>query len=161
MQGMRPGTALAVVVYALQVGITVQQGPWRPPKDVPTWTPPQERHAPDLKMVGLRGTRGEDNGVQLGAMVQEEWAEGTVRTTDGGRGLLVRGNSRSFLVRADSSMHAGPVLWTDLSFEKLKLLGQQLAFTIDMSQVGCGCDAAVYLVAMPEVSDSIISSGCE
>ena len=35
-----------------------------------------------------------------------------------------------------------------LSFQKLQLLGSILTFTVDLSQVGCDCNAAVYLVQM-------------
>jgi hypothetical protein len=158
---MRPTAALCALLHALRARIAAPQGPWRPPEDVPRWTAPQDRHAPNLHMVGLHGTRAGDREALLGAMVMEEWAEGSVATADGGRGLLVSGNSRSLLVSSDPAAQRGQVLWTDLSFEKLRLLDRQLSFTVDLSRVGCGCDAAVYLVHMAEVSDSIISSGCE
>ena len=49
--------------------------------------------------------------------------------------------------------------WSEISFRKLKLLGQQMSFTIDYSKVECGCNGAVYLVNMPEVSEEITTSG--
>jgi len=45
--------------------------------------------------------------------------------------------------------------WSDVQYKKLDLLGKTLSFSVDLSTVPCGCNAAVYLVAMtaPE-SDS-------
>jgi hypothetical protein len=38
----------------------------------------------------------------------------------------------------------------DVAYRKFSLLDRALSFTIDLSAVGCGCNAAVYLVQMTE-----------
>lgn len=50
----------------------------------------------------------------------------------------------------------GPAPWGDgsVSYEQLHLLGRRLRWTMDVSGVGCGCLAAVYLVAMAEPTRS-------
>ena len=50
--------------------------------------------------------------------------------------------------------------WDAVEYEKLFLLDRSLSFTIDLSSVGCGCNAAVYLVAMDKPS-SIGSNYCD
>ncbi|KAL3931307.1 MAG: hypothetical protein SGPRY_001178 [Prymnesium sp.] len=40
------------------------------------------------------------------------------------------------------------VAWESVQYEKLFLLGRSVSFTVDLSSIGCGCNAAVYLVQM-------------
>ena len=48
--------------------------------------------------------------------------------------------------------------WQEVSYRKLRLLDKKLEFTIDLSNVGCGCNAAAYLVEMGDTSSSVMSS---
>ena len=69
--------------------------------------------------------------------------------------LLLRGNNKLYLVEDWLNLMG----WDKVSYQKLFLLGSILSFTVDLSGVGCDCNAAVYLVQMDEVSPSIVSSG--
>ena len=51
--------------------------------------------------------------------------------------LVLRGNQRGYLTRRGIAQ-----------YEHLRLLGKTLRWTVDVSQVGCGCNAALYLVGM-------------
>ena len=53
----------------------------------------------------------------------------------------------------------GAAEWSQIAYRKLDLLGKTLSFDIDLSKVGCGCDAAVYLVGMeaPGATSSQVS----
>ena len=131
---------------------------------IATWTPPEERHVPNLQAVKLLGrdyttTGSNPNAVHdLGDAVVEEWSTVPLQSVDDGLGLTVRGLSRAYLARP-SILAAGALRsWREVSFRKLRLLDESLSFTADLSQVGCGCNAAVYLVKMPEVSDSLVNS---
>ena len=68
------------------------------------------------------------------------------------------GRSQLYLAR-EVAIGNGPRTWTDVSFALLQLMDSELSFTVDLSQVGCGCGASVSLVHMNEVPDSIIGSG--
>lgn len=50
--------------------------------------------------------------------------------------------------RGDRGTRDGP---REVVYRALQLLGGSLSFTVDVSQVGCSCIAALYLVAMPAV----------
>merc|ERR1712039_943861 len=39
--------------------------------------------------------------------------------------------------------------WAGENFEQLKLLGQVVSFSVDLSKVGCACNLAFYLVSAP------------
>ena len=52
-------------------------------------------------------------------------------------------NVRGYLV-TDYRKHE----WSQINYEKLDLLGKTLSYTVDVSKVDCGCNAALYLVAM-------------
>ena len=99
------------------------------------WTPPEERHAPDLRLIPFFG---EDQS-SLGDIVAEEWGSNPPMVGDGGNTLTVIGGNRMFLATPDEShvTHVGPRTWRDISFRKLALLDQQLSFTVDVSKVRC------------------------
>lgn len=60
------------------------------------------------------------------------------------KGFAVQGNNRLFAVRDYVWAHK----WSDVNYRKLDLLGKALSFTVDLSEVPCGCNAAIYLVQM-------------
>ena len=77
-------------------------------------------------------------------MLLEEWAtpwDRHVASSDG-TSVKLRGNQRAYLTTGFARS------WQQVRYEKLRLLSKTLRFTLDVSQVGCGCNAAVYLVAM-------------
>ena len=64
-------------------------------------------------------------------------------------------NVRGYMV-ADYRSHE----WSQISYEKLDLLGKTLSYTVDVSEVDCGCNAALYLVAMDKPT-SFSSGYCD
>ena len=46
----------------------------------------------------------------------------------------------------------GDDIQTD-SIEKIPLLGKTLSYDVDLTNVGCGCNAAFYLVQMPCIGE--------
>ena len=78
---------------------------------------------------------------------------------DCGRGskgeIDVRFNSRSYVLTEYSGRCQGVnhgQSYTCVNYQKgaMYLAGRTLSFTLDLSEAGCGCNAAVYLVAMPQ-----------
>ena len=84
-----------------------------------------------------------------GTLVGESWSSKRVRAFDRGRGAAIIGGSRAFYSKAVLGTHNS---WDAVQYEKLFLLGRSLSFTVDLSEVGCGCNAAVYLVQMTKPS---------
>ena len=96
--------------------------------------------------------------------VFERWAHRTAepQSRDGGRELLLRGNQRAYLIGSRGEPpHRRDATWETLRYDKLSLLGKTLRMTIDVSNVGCGCNAALYLVAMPDTPDHDGPSYCD
>ena len=58
--------------------------------------------------------------------------------------LHVKGNNKLYLVQDWLNL----LDWNVVNYQKLHLLGSILTFTVDLSQVNCDCNAAVYLVQM-------------
>jgi hypothetical protein len=119
------------------------------------------KHAPTLRKVPLTGWEHGISGSSLGFLVAEEWSERPIALSDEGRAVTLSGGSRAFL-GSDADDAFAPATthsWMDISFRQLSLLDQQLSFTVDFSKVGCGCNGAVYLVAMPSTGSSHLSSG--
>ena len=83
-----------------------------------------------------------------GYFVGESWSDPKTRVIDRGKGIAVTGSSRMFYGRNKHSGSTGPKQWMDVEYEHLHLIGKSLSFTIDLSGVRCGCNAAVYLVQM-------------
>jgi hypothetical protein len=71
---------------------------------------------------------------------------GSVEVVDGTT-LRLTGNQRLYLVE-DAR---GGLTWDQLTYVRMPLSGGgEFAFTADISDVRCNCNAAIYLVAMPE-----------
>ena len=77
-----------------------------------------------------------------GGFVAEKW--GTNRVDTNGQGeITVQGNNRLYAT-TDIDMRD----WHEVKYRRFPLVNRELEFTIDLSKVGCGCNAAIYLVAM-------------
>ena len=70
------------------------------------------------------------------AFLAESWSGGVERAS---RGVRLLGNSRAVLVRSGTSK------------AHLNLLGKTLRFTVDVSRVPCGVNAAFYFVSSREL----------
>ena len=114
-------------------------------------------HAPTLRRVPLVGRVADDDDATLGVLVAEEWSAKPTIGSDG-RAFSLRGSSRLFLASDDSFTPATVRSWREVSYQKLMLRDRRLSFSVDFSRVGCGCNAAIYLVAMTE-SASVMESG--
>ena len=73
-------------------------------------------------------------------------------------GLKVQGNNRLYAIQ---SFPETPGDWGSFEYLRLPLLNRQLQFDVDLSKVGCGCNAAVYLVAMPERPNEYNPAYCD
>ena len=120
--------------------------------------PPKPPPAPTLRRVPLSGTDGDDNDASLGVLVAEDWSAHPIALTDAGRTFTLAGSSRAFLARDEEFAPSTMRSWQEVSYRKLRLLDKKLEFTIDLSNVGCGCNAAAYLVEMGDTSSSVMSS---
>ena len=80
--------------------------------------------------------------------------EGTI--SGSGTSLTVQGNVRTYWVK-DVNQHS----WSSIDYNTLNLAGKSLSFTADYSRVGCGCNAALYLVAMPSKGHGNNSGYCD
>ena len=70
--------------------------------------------------------------------------------------LILKGNVRAYWT-TDDTQHT----WSSIEYKKLNLLGKSLRFTVDVAQVGCACNAALYLVAMGSTGSSDGSGYCD
>jgi len=86
----------------------------------------------------------------------EEDYNGAEGTITGGSSITVKGNVRTYWTE-DSTQHD----WGSIAFKKLNLLGKSLRFTADLSRVGCGCNAALYFVAMGATGSGDSSGYCD
>ncbi|KAL1520625.1 hypothetical protein AB1Y20_022199 [Prymnesium parvum] len=84
-------------------------------------------------------------GARGGGMVFERYGRTAAQAEESS--LTLRGNRRGYLALAPAE------LWGDIAYDRLRLLGKTLRVTIDVSRVGCGCNAALYLVSMPAADD--------
>jgi len=69
------------------------------------------------------------------------YAGGVSGTANGS--LVLSGNDRAYLVEDIRA-----ATWSTVQYRKLALLNRSLEVTVDVSNVGCGCNAAFYLVGM-------------
>eukprot|EP00966_Prymnesium_polylepis_P325420 7381407-Prymnesium_polylepis.3 len=69
----------------------------------------------------------------------------STKLTQGYSQVNITGNNRAYLVND----WVWATRWRDVSYKHLMLMERSLEFTIDFSKVGCGCNAAIYLVGMP------------
>ena len=104
--------------------------------------------------VALRAWQTSLSGDVRGGWIAEPWGSQQLRGTDEvdpgdgmtPMGITVTGNNRLFTVRDWVWSHQ----WRDVAYRRFELLGRSLSFDVDFSSVGCGCNAAVYLVQMPD-----------
>ena len=130
-----------------------------PPPTAGAWTP--------------FGTRGSGMLLEEWSMPGEDgtWQHRTDNTShssfDPSRVTLI-GNSRAYLAHeppgmdedgasSDTTVHE----WGDVRYDRLRLLGRTLRWRMDISTVGCGCNAAVYLVSMPQPTNGSDSRYCD
>ena len=94
-----------------------------------------------------------------GGFVAEQWGSNRVDLLEVFdehgiiEGLAVRGNNRLFAISDYVWAHK----WRDVTYKRFAtLVDRALSFTVDLSGVPCGCNAAVYLVPMsdPNLDDS-------
>merc|ERR1712035_9432 len=74
-------------------------------------------------------------------IVAPDWSAGNIDIHD--NGFTLRGNSRLYFA---SSCEDG---WNNGMYAQMNLNGKRFAYTLDMSNVGCHCNAAAYFVDMP------------
>ncbi|KAL1522908.1 hypothetical protein AB1Y20_017873 [Prymnesium parvum] len=108
--------------------------PSPPSPPAPPLSPPPEAGA--FRAFGLRP---KDRG---GGVVFERFGADDV--TGARQAITLRGNQRGYLALKPATLR-----WADIEYDRLHLLGQTLHVTVDVSGVGCGCNAALYLVSMP------------
>ena len=108
--------------------------------------------AADFGLVQLR--QGQQRNV-LHA-VSQEWQRRFVTLSDSGSQLALTGGGRLYLAE-DGSAGAGE----PDGYYQMQLLGKALSYTVDLSEVGCSCNAALYLVSMPgQNTTSVDPRGC-
>ena len=90
-----------------------------------------------LSMCG-HDTQGRCAARLPGFFVGEAWSSQKSRSIDNGRGLAMIGTSRVYFAKPGVNKQ-----WYDVKYEKLFLMGRSLSFDLDLSAVGCGCNAAV------------------
>lgn len=88
----------------------------------------------------------------------ENW--GSTDRVAGPKGFTLQGNGRSYAA-ARVSGGPGDVDWGDFAYRRFELLDRQFQFEVDLSRVGCGCNAALYLVAMPEHPEAHDAAYCD
>jgi hypothetical protein len=80
------------------------------------------------------------------SFIFEESGTQHVTVDASGSMLTITGDNRLYLVERPARDGLG---WLMQRYERLSLLGKQLTFSMDVSGVGCSCNAAVYLVREP------------
>lgn len=82
-------------------------------------------------------------GSEFSGLMAENYG-GSSESMMAGAGVRVQGNNKLYLVQDWLNLMS----WEQVTYQKLFLLGSTLTFTVDLSGVGCDCNAAVYLVQM-------------
>ena len=102
--------------------------------------------------IPLDEGRGAENNMMSTGFVAEPYGTQSIEATEGSwtsaASFSVTGNNRAYLV--EDTWTALNFDWPQVSYKMLELAGKTLSFTLDVSGVGCGCDASVYLVAMQQ-----------
>jgi hypothetical protein len=106
---------------------------------LPSWKLPI-KHCDDAAQSQCR--------LRSGRFVGESWSEKKSRSVDNGKGIAVIGSSRLFYAQGGEE-GLTPKQWRDVEYEKLFLVDKSLSFTIDLSDVPCGCNAAVCMPPTP------------
>ena len=82
-----------------------------------------------------------DGQPQTKYVLSSDWDKGNVRVN--GSSITLIGGGRVYLGDSSSGMI------TPNSFYEMPLLGKRFAFDVDMSDVGCNCNGALYFITMP------------
>jgi hypothetical protein len=94
--------------------------------------------SPCIGTISMVGEDGSDTAVHV---MQSGGSSGTARL--GERSITLRhGGFRVYLTRTCADTFA------PASFERFSLLGKSLSFSVDLRNVSCGCNAAMYLTPM-------------
>ena len=108
-------------------------------------------HAADFGLIVVRGTGLPTNPGALHA-VGEEWQRQFVTLSPDGSTLSLNGGG-ALQLAATSTAGAGE----PYGYFQWSLLGNELSYTVDLSNVGCSCNAALYFVSMPGYNRSSTS----
>ena len=73
------------------------------------------------------------DGSTEGGFAAEKWGTNEILTT--ASSITVTGNNRLYGVAGNPAQD-----WDTVSYRRLPLLNRELAFTVDLSAVGCGCN---------------------
>ena len=90
--------------------------------------------------------------------VGERWGSTDTCKAFGLDGFKVQGNNRAYAIQAFPDQTGD---WGTFEYLRMPLLNRALQFEVDLSKVGCGCNAAVYLVKMPERPNEYTSAYCD
>ena len=88
--------------------------------------------------------------------------QGNLSLADGGSGwgfhpLMMQGDVRAYGVASYPPNRK----WKDITYERLHLLGKKLRWNVNVSNAGCGCNAALYLVDMPDGGSEAGAGYCD
>ena len=98
----------------------------------------QHAHASDFGELVVNGTAQPSGALHL---VGPEWQRNFIGISDSGRRLTLSGGGGLQVAKTGT---VGPSV-----FYQWHLLGKQLSYTVDLSRVGCSCNAALYFISMP------------
>ena len=107
----------------------------------------------------LRSWQVAINGDANGGFVGESWGTQNIEVLDEQDGITMQGANRVYVIEDWVWSHT----WREVRYKRLRLLNKAVSFTVDLSGVNCGCNAAIYLVQMPfpEYSSSDSSEYCD
>jgi hypothetical protein len=87
-------------------------------------------------------------------LVNDEWQRRFVNISDSGTRLTFTGGGGLMLATTPTAGKDEPS-----GYYQWHLLGKTLSYTVDLSNVGCSCNAALYFVSMPGFNASGGQSG--
>ena len=128
-----------------------------PPPPSPSIPPPSPLPPPPSPLqVGGWTPYGAPRPLQNGNVwAAESWVRNWSYPVAREDNLKLHGDLRAYFSLRPSSRQ-----WGRLQYDKLRLLGKTLRWTVDLSSVACGCNLALYLVSMP-LADGSGSRYCD